>query len=197
MKDARYSASASTTGEFFLPVLVVAVLATLGVLNLLRSPPGALRRHPRFGDFGAEHGHPPGTLQDDSFAISAALAGVGGALYAHKLRFLSPTSSHPAVDRPADDGRHRRRSARCGAFGAIVLIFDAAVHRAREGPPAAVGQAPGPGRGLRLVLIAFVLFEPLGLYGRWLKIRTWFQLFPRSTARACSGGRRRSRSRSA
>ena len=22
------------------------------------------------------------------------------------------------------------------------------------------------------------LFEPLGLYGRWLKIRTWFQLFP-------------------
>jgi branched-chain amino acid transport system permease protein len=29
-----------------------------------------------------------------------------------------------------------------------------------------------------LVLIAFVLFEPLGLYGRWLKMRTWFQLFP-------------------
>jgi hypothetical protein len=28
------------------------------------------------------------------------------------------------------------------------------------------------------VLIAFVLFEPLGLYGRWLKMRTWFQLFP-------------------
>jgi branched-chain amino acid transport system permease protein len=28
------------------------------------------------------------------------------------------------------------------------------------------------------VLIAFVLFEPLGLYGRWLKFRTWFQLFP-------------------
>ena len=28
------------------------------------------------------------------------------------------------------------------------------------------------------VLIAFVLFEPLGLYGRWLKMRTYLQLFP-------------------
>ena len=29
-----------------------------------------------------------------------------------------------------------------------------------------------------VVLIAFVLFEPLGLYGRWLKVRTYLQLFP-------------------
>ena len=29
-----------------------------------------------------------------------------------------------------------------------------------------------------LVLILFIIFEPLGLYGRWLKIRTWFELFP-------------------
>ena len=28
------------------------------------------------------------------------------------------------------------------------------------------------------VLVSFVLFEPQGLYGRWLKIRTWFQMFP-------------------
>ena len=28
------------------------------------------------------------------------------------------------------------------------------------------------------VLVIFVLFEPMGLYGRWLKVRTWFQLFP-------------------
>jgi branched-chain amino acid transport system permease protein len=27
-------------------------------------------------------------------------------------------------------------------------------------------------------MILFVLFEPLGLYGRWVKIRTWFSLFP-------------------
>ena len=29
-----------------------------------------------------------------------------------------------------------------------------------------------------IILIAFVLFEPMGLYGRWLKIRTYLELFP-------------------
>jgi branched-chain amino acid transport system permease protein len=29
-----------------------------------------------------------------------------------------------------------------------------------------------------VLMILFVLFEPLGLYGRWVKIRTWFSLFP-------------------
>ena len=45
--------------------------------------------------------------------------------------------------------------------------------------PDAIGQAPGlQGVVYGAVLIAFVLFEPMGLYGRWLKIRTYFQLFP-------------------
>ena len=29
-----------------------------------------------------------------------------------------------------------------------------------------------------LIIMVFVLFEPLGLYGRWLKIKLFFQLFP-------------------
>jgi len=29
-----------------------------------------------------------------------------------------------------------------------------------------------------LIIVLFVLFEPLGLYGRWLKIKLFFQLFP-------------------
>ena len=32
--------------------------------------------------------------------------------------------------------------------------------------------------GAGAALIGFVMFEPVGLYGRWLKVRTWFQLFP-------------------
>ncbi|MGH8846515.1 MAG: branched-chain amino acid ABC transporter permease, partial [Polaromonas sp.] len=45
--------------------------------------------------------------------------------------------------------------------------------------PAVIGQAPGLQAAVYgIVLIAFVLFEPMGLYGRWLKIRTYLQLFP-------------------
>jgi branched-chain amino acid transport system permease protein len=29
-----------------------------------------------------------------------------------------------------------------------------------------------------LIIVLFVLFEPLGLYGRWLKLKLYFQLFP-------------------
>ncbi|NCV64360.1 MAG: branched-chain amino acid ABC transporter permease, partial [Betaproteobacteria bacterium] len=45
--------------------------------------------------------------------------------------------------------------------------------------PEAIGQTAGLQSVVYgLVLIAFVMFEPMGLYGRWLKIRTWFELFP-------------------
>jgi branched-chain amino acid transport system permease protein len=68
-----------------------------------------------------------------------------------------------------------------GAFlGAIFLItMPQAIALAKDYLPAAVGQAPGlQGTIYGLVLIAIVLFEPLGLYGRWLKVRTYFQIFP-------------------
>src|SRR5205814_620835 len=29
-----------------------------------------------------------------------------------------------------------------------------------------------------LILIGFIIFEPYGIYGRWLKIRTYFDVFP-------------------
>jgi branched-chain amino acid transport system permease protein len=45
--------------------------------------------------------------------------------------------------------------------------------------PAAIAEAPGlKSMVYGAVLVLFVMFEPLGMYGRWLKIRTWFSLFP-------------------
>jgi branched-chain amino acid transport system permease protein len=29
-----------------------------------------------------------------------------------------------------------------------------------------------------LILVLFILFEPFGIYGRWLKLRVYFSLFP-------------------
>jgi branched-chain amino acid transport system permease protein len=45
--------------------------------------------------------------------------------------------------------------------------------------PAMIGEAPGLQSVVYgLILILFVLFEPLGIYGRWIKIRTWLEIFP-------------------
>jgi branched-chain amino acid transport system permease protein len=42
-----------------------------------------------------------------------------------------------------------------------------------------IGEAPGLQSVVYgLILILFVLFEPLGIYGRWIKIRTWLEIFP-------------------
>jgi branched-chain amino acid transport system permease protein len=68
-----------------------------------------------------------------------------------------------------------------GAFlGAIFLItMPQVISLGKDYLPAAIGQAPGlQGLVYGAVLIAFVLFEPLGLYGRWLKVRTYLQIFP-------------------
>ena len=38
---------------------------------------------------------------------------------------------------------------------------------------------PGLEPGLfGLILVLFILFEPLGIYGRWAKIKLYFALFP-------------------
>ena len=68
-----------------------------------------------------------------------------------------------------------------GAFlGAFFLIaMPQVIARVKGFLPAAVGQAPGlQGLVYGLVLIGFVMFEPMGLYGRWLKVRTYLQMFP-------------------
>ena len=43
----------------------------------------------------------------------------------------------------------------------------------------AIGSAAGlKGAIYGLIIMMFILFEPYGLYGRWLKVKLFFQLFP-------------------
>ncbi len=68
-----------------------------------------------------------------------------------------------------------------GAFlGAIFLIaLPQLIAIAKDWLPPAIGQASGLQALIYgVVLVGIVLFEPMGLYGRWLKIRTYLQLFP-------------------
>ena len=68
-----------------------------------------------------------------------------------------------------------------GAFlGAIFLIaLPQFIAVSKDWLPPAIGQASGLQALIYgAVLVGIVLFEPLGLYGRWLKMRTYLQLFP-------------------
>jgi branched-chain amino acid transport system permease protein len=169
--------------EFYYLCLVITVVATLGVLNLLRSPTGRAFVAIRDSEISAQSmGIHLAYYKTLSFAISAALAGIGGALYAHNLRFLSPDQFNiiQSIDLLLMVVIGGLGSIHGVFFGAVFLITMPQLISASKGVlPAIVAEAPGLKSAVYgAVLVLFVLFEPMGMYGRWLKIRTYFSLFP-------------------
>ena len=173
----------STGEQFYFLCLVITVAATLGILNLLRSPTGRAFVAIRDSEISAQSmGIHLAYYKTLSFALSAALAGVAGALYAHKLQFISPDQFNilQSIDLLLMIVIGGVGSVHGAFLGAIFLIsMPQVISLSKDYLPAVIGQAPGlQGLVYGLVLIAFVLFEPMGLYGRWLKIRTYLQMFP-------------------
>ncbi|MDB5873670.1 MAG: inner-rane translocator [Ramlibacter sp.] len=172
----------SASGFYFI-CLVIAVVATLAILNLLRSPTGRAFVAIRDSEISAQSmGIHLARYKTLSFALSAALAGLGGALYAHNLSFISPDQFNilQSIDLLLMVVIGGLGSVHGAFLGAIFLItMPQVIAMVKDYLPPVIGQAPGlQGLVYGAVLIAFVMFEPLGIYGRWLKVRTYLQLFP-------------------
>ncbi len=172
-----------TADGFYFLCLALAVLATLAILNLLRSPTGRAFVAIRDSEISAQSmGIQLAYYKTLSFALSAALAGIGGALYAHKLQFISPDQFNiiQSIDLLLMIVVGGLGSVHGAFLGAIFLIvMPQLISLSKDFLPEAIGQAPGLQSVVYgSVLIAFVLFEPMGLYGRWLKVRTYLQIFP-------------------
>jgi len=173
----------NTGDQFYYLCLVITVVATLGILNLLRSPTGRAFVAIRDSEISAQSmGIHLAYYKTLSFSLSAALAGVAGALYAHNLQFISPDQFNilQSIDLLLMIVIGGVGAVHGAFLGAIFLIsMPQLISLVKDFFPAAVGQAPGlQGFVYGVVLIAFVLFEPMGLYGRWLKVRTYLQMFP-------------------
>lgn len=173
----------SAGSGFYWVCLALAVLSTLGILNLLRSPTGRAFVAIRDSEISAQSmGIHLARYKTLSFAISAALAGLAGALYAHKLSFISPEqfSIIQSIDLlllVVIGGLGSVHGAFLGA--AFLITMPQLIAISKDYLPDAIGQAPGLQSVVYgVVLIGFVMFEPLGLYGRWVKVRTYFELFP-------------------
>ena len=168
--------------QFYYLCLALTVICCLFCINLLRSPTGRAFVAIRDSEISAScMGVNLAKYKTMSFAISAALTGIGGALYAHKIAFISPEqftlfASIELLTIVILGGIGFLHGAVLGA--AFVIVLPQLISIAKDWLPE--GTAPS---GLQavvfgLVLILFIIFEPLGLYGRWLKIRTYFELFP-------------------
>ena len=172
-----------STESFYFLCLVCVTGSTLVVLNLLRAPTGRAFVAIRDSEVSAQSmGIQLARYKSLSFAISAALAGLGGALYAHKMQFISPEqfSLVQSIDLVLMVVIGGLGSIHGAFFGAIFLIgMPQLISLGKDFLPPAIGQATGLQSVVYgAVLIAFVMLEPMGLYGRWLKVRTWLELYP-------------------
>lgn len=193
--------------SFYFLCLAVLVLTIVGTLNLLRSPTGRAFVAIRDSETAARSmGVNVSLYKVKSFAISAAITGFAGVLFAHKLSFISPEmftlqlsiefiiviliggafSPHGAVLGAIfivmiDPFLTYLKDDVPGMIAAVAATFGAGAELAAkiQSNVAAFASANGlKGAIYGVIIVLFVLFEPLGLYGRWLKIKLFFQLFP-------------------
>ncbi len=173
---------ASETDFYFL-ALGLLVLVLLGTFNLMRSPTGRALVAIRDSEISAQSmGIHLARYKTVAFALSAAITGIAGALYAHKLQFISPEQFNALVSIQLlmiifIGGIGSFHGA---IFGAIFMIsLPEAISAAKDWLPQGIGGQPGLEPTIfGVILILFILFEPMGIYGRWLKIRAYFALFP-------------------
>ncbi len=163
--------------------LIVCLLVTLGVLNLLRSSTGRAFIAIRDSEISAQSmGIQLARYKTLAFSLSAGIVGLAGALYAHKLRFISPEqfSISQSIDLLLLVVVGGLGSVQGAFFGAVFIItMPQLISLAKDFLPPAVGQAAGlQAVVFGAVLVAFVLFEPMGVYGRWVKVRNYLELFP-------------------
>jgi branched-chain amino acid transport system permease protein len=192
---------------FYFLCLAVLILTIVGTLNLLRSPTGRAFVAIRDSETAARSmGVNVALYKVKSFAISAGITGFAGVLFAHKLSFISPEMftlqlSIEFIIVILIGGIFSLHGAVLGAI--FLVMIDPFLTYLKDDMPgmiAAAAAALGAGsaraahiqdavaafasaNGLKgaiygIIIVLFVLFEPLGLYGRWLKIKLFFQLFP-------------------
>lgn len=178
-----FGAKLDGDADFYYLVLALTAVCCIALANLLRSSTGRAFVAIRDSEISAAcMGVNLAKYKTLSFALSAALTGIGGALYAHKVSFISPEQftllvSIELVTLVILGGVGSLHGAVLGA--AFIIVLPQLIAIVKDYLPAAVAGAAGlQSTVFGLVLIGFIIFEPMGLYGRWLKIRTWFELFP-------------------
>jgi branched-chain amino acid transport system permease protein len=180
---AMFGWTAQDEREMYYVALVITALVTLGVVNLMRAPTGRAFVAIRDSEISAASmGINLALYKSMSFVLSAAITGIAGALYAHRLRIITPDQftvlqSIEMLMMVVIGGLGSIHGAFFGA--AFIIVLPQLIAVAKDYLPPAIGQATGLQPALfGLILVGFILFEPLGLYGRWVKTRTFFQLFP-------------------
>jgi branched-chain amino acid transport system permease protein len=170
-------------GEFYYLCLAVLVVVLLGCINLLRAPTGRAMIAIRDSEVSAQSmGVNIAKYKTVAFGLSAGITGLAGALFGHKLSYLAPDAFNIIISvqlllMVVVGGLGSLHGAVYGAI--FVGLLPQALAIAKDYLPPAIGQQAGLQAGVfGLILVLFIIFEPFGLYGRWRKIKLYFDVFP-------------------
>jgi branched-chain amino acid transport system permease protein len=192
---------------FYYLCFALLIVVMLVALNILRAPTGRAFVAIRDSETAAKSlGINLAVYKVMAFSISAAMTGLAGCLYAHKLSFISPEMftlllSLEFIIVIIIGGIGSLHGAVLGSI--FVVMVDPCLTLLKDDfPPMAAGLARalgasaggaswleetlarlGGAAGLKgaiygVIIMLFIIFEPYGLYGRWLKMQHYFQLFP-------------------
>jgi branched-chain amino acid transport system permease protein len=153
-------------------IVSVAVLLTVLAVNLVRSRIGRAFVAIRDSDIAAEAMGVNLTLYKTlAFAVSAFYAGIAGGLLAALVGFISPESFNIL------ESVNYFTMIVVGGLGSILgSILGALLVSMLQHVLSGVKSLPQVVYGLILVLV--VIFEPMGLRGRWLKTKRYWLGFP-------------------
>jgi branched-chain amino acid transport system permease protein len=204
-KPVTFGVSFADDAAFYFLCLAVLIGGLWLTANVLRAPTGRAWVAIRDSEIAAQSmGVHLARYKTLAFAYSAGLMGVAGALFAHKIGFLAPDIftvllSIQFLLMVVVGGLGSLHGALYGAV--FVAMLPVLISEARDNVPALAGEVvavlgrdvgntaylaierfvkqPGLEPGVfGLILVLFILFEPLGIYGRWRKLQLYFSTFP-------------------
>lgn len=163
--------------------LILALVVIWGAANLFRSPTGRSFVAVRDSELSARSlGVNVEWVKIQAFGVSAAITGLAGALLAHHLTYLVPEvfgvlESLKLLLMIVVGGLGSILGA---IFGAIIIsVLPIALSFLKDVLPPSIGQQAGLEPLLfGTIIVLVIVFEPLGIYGRWMKLRFFFESFP-------------------
>jgi branched-chain amino acid transport system permease protein len=169
--------------RFYHLSLIILVLTLLAAKNILRAPIGRAMIAIRDSEVASEAiGIHLAKFKTIAFAISAFFTGIAGCLYAHKVLFINPESYTIilSVELLAMVIIGGLGSLHGAVFGAAFFIFlPQFIVLTKNYMPAYLQNQTGMEAALfGLLIVLVMLFEPMGIYGRWLKTKFYFEMFP-------------------
>ena len=168
---------------FFYVCLLVLVASMFAALNLLRTPTGRALIAVRDSETSAvSMGISLLRTKTIAFTLSGLFTGLAGALFAHRIGHLAPDAftlmtSIQLLLLVVVGGLGSMHGV---IFGAIFIgLLPQGIALGRDVLPQGLANLPGIEAAVfGAILIAFLIFEPDGIHGRWLKIRRYFEEFP-------------------